>query len=131
MDTIYFLLFISVGFTVFTFTMMQCSTILFFGIRITLKLNRLGFTEKNNKILKHYLVSIIVLTTIFVIICTIVNMYSSHLIAYLIGCIFSLFIGFGQTVRINSNNVRDYMDSNKSKFTLTEDKIINIIYSIN
>lgn len=125
---LYFLMGWLVGGLVCSYSLLQILIILFFGIPITLKLNRQGLLKKHNKILKNYLFSLLILLLIFFGILYIVyNLFNVAMSGFIFGVLWALFLGLGKIGK-NVNNTTDYLQLNQGQFNVDMKKISKAIY---
>ena len=110
---VYFILAWMVGLVMGAFTITQVLIIFFFGIPFTLKLNKEGKLKSLSPI-RSYIISIIILSALFVLSLWIMNKYfSSMSIPYYIGLGIALLASLGK-VGANPSNISDYLETNKS-----------------
>ena len=121
MNIVVFLLaiiFFSLGVFITSFTILSILIIIFFGIPHTITLERLGGLNKGNNIIRNYTISMLLLSTIFIVITYLVYRFSNaSFIGYGIGIAVTLFVGRGK-VGANQNNLSDYMSTNQRHFKI-------------
>jgi len=115
---IYLLTFIFwfIGLIIFSFTAIPVLIIFVFGIPYTLRLREKGALIKNDKIIRNYLISVTILSIVFIIVTfCIYKFFGNGMIGYFIGCLFSFFGGIGK-LGGNPSNISDYLETNKRYF---------------
>jgi len=119
-------IFFVIGFLAFTFTMISVLICLFFGIPITNKMAKADLLVKNNPIIKRYWTSISILTITFLCVSGLIYIFgpAGALKGYIIGAIFSFIIGVGKTGK-NSNNMKDYINTQRQYFNKSEEDVMS------
>lgn len=114
----YLIFFISwfAGLFIFSFTIIPILIILIFGIPTSNRLEKLKVLKPNNGIAKRYVVSSLVLGTMFFALIWLINsVFPSSMIGFLFGGGIVLLFGIGK-LGINEKNIEDYIESNKKYF---------------
>lgn len=119
-----------IGVLVTSFTLIPVLIILVFAIPTTLKLDKLKLLKVNNGIVKRYLVSLTLLTLIFLVMIIITfNVYPKGLIGLLFGGGMAFIFGIGRIGR-NEDNIIDYIQLNKERFFVTAEKVKDVILGL-
>src|SRR5438552_4102961 len=114
MDFIIFIIGALVGLGVASFTLIPILIIVRFGIPNTKYLEKLKSLSKDNHIIRGYLVSIMLLISIYVLLFWGSGKLSQILhSAYIVGTIGAILLGFGKTGN-NPQNASDYLETNKN-----------------
>lgn len=110
-----------VGLFVTSFTIIPICICLFFAIPFTRRLSKGGGLVEGHTVYRKYLVSIALLTFIYVMVTWFVVSIGSSNVSdgYFIGTLVSLIFGIWKT-GANPNNMSEYLESNK-KFLVLED----------
>jgi hypothetical protein len=120
-------IFYFIGLTAASFTLIQVLIILFFGIPFTQKLERKNVLQKNNGIIRRELVSLLVLSALYIgIYSLIIHFIPVGKLGFLIGTVMSIVMGIGQ-VRTNKKNLLDYFETNKRYLTVSIGKALDEI----
>ena len=119
MTLVLYLLFWLIGLGITSFTLIPVLIILAFGIPTTQKLEKLKLLKADNGIVKRELISLIILTVVFlaIIIITLI-VYPNGLIGLLFGGCMVFIFGIGKIGR-NEANISDYIETNKEYFLET------------
>ncbi len=113
LNFLFLTIFFTVGIFITSFTVIPILIIIFFGIPYTLKLERLGMLKNDNGIIRGYIISTLLLSTIFIGVTYLVYRFAnSGFIGYAISVIFVVILGIGK-VGNNRNNLSDYTETNK------------------
>jgi hypothetical protein len=116
-----------IGYFVSLFTLLQVLIILFFGIPTTRKVEKLGLLKHDNKIIKNYYISVLVISLIYIVIALIVrSFFTNNFTAFIAGIIPTLIMGLGKIGK-NKQNISDFVDTNKDKFSEHPGKVIESI----
>lgn len=127
---IYFFVFYFIGAFLSSFTIIQILIILFFGMPITRKLERLGLLDENNKIIKRYFLTILILSLFWGMIAYVLYyFFPNYFAGFLVGLGTVLLFGLGKTGR-NPNNISDYLLTNKRHFKVLDEEILDAINKI-
>ncbi len=119
MEFIIFTIFFLIGLAIASFTIIPILIILKFGIPFTKTLEKKGVLNKNNGIVKGYLITLLILPLIFLSAITITFIFfSTYLIGFLIGVGMTLLFGIGQ-IGENENNIKDYFQTNEKHLNNT------------
>ncbi len=119
-DWVIYFLFYILGLTVASFTAIQVLIICFFGIPLTMRLNKKGLLVEGNKIISGHLVSAALLSSIFTMIYLgIMKFFPVGLLVFNIGCLFVLFFGL-ERIGPNEANLSDYWINNKKHFKASQ-----------
>lgn len=127
MGFILFSIFFFVGLIVSSFTFLPVLIIFFFGIPTTKKVDGLGYLKSGNKIIRNYLISSLLLSTIFVTVYWLIStFFPIGKIGFIFGLGATLFFGLGKIGK-NKENVSDYVETNQKNFTEHPGKVIEAI----
>lgn len=127
MNWLYLFVSYFIGMFVFSFTVIVIFTILFFGMPATKKLEKLGLMKKENKIVRGYIISLVILSVIFVAITwAVFHYFPNQFVGFLVGCGFSFVFGIGKIGK-NKNNISDYVQSNERFFLVHPGQVIEAI----
>ena len=114
----YVLIFIGfiLGLIIGAFTIIQIGIILFFSIPTTIKLNKANLLKKGNPANKHNLISLTLLSIIYIISLSIIIIwFPGILVSFLVGNVLVFLFGIGQ-LGANPNNLSDYLNSIEKYF---------------
>lgn len=113
LNFLFLTIFFIIGVFITSFTVIPILIIIFFGIPHTLKLERLGMLKNGNGIIRGYIISMLLLSTIFIGATYLVYRFvNNSFIGYAISVVFVLVFGIGK-VGNNRNNLSDYIETNK------------------
>lgn len=116
-----------VGLVVASFTIIPIFIILAFGIPTTKRLEEKGLLIKGNNIINNYKRSMVLLTLVLIGAYFLINWFNpSGTIPFFIGVGSSLVFGIGQIGK-NKNNVGDYLETNKAKFAVEPQVVLQSI----
>jgi len=116
-----------VGLVVASFTIIPIFIILAFGIPTTKKLEEKGLLIKDNKIISNYKRSMALLTLVLIGAYLLINWFNpSGTIPFFFGVGLSLVFGTGQIGK-NKNNIGDYLETNKAKFAVEPQVVLQSI----
>lgn len=116
-----------IGLVVSSFTLIPILIIFSFGIPVTRKLERMKMLKENNSIAKRYLISTTILLTVFSLTITAVFLFTGNgLIGFLVGVGIAFLSSLGKTGK-NKNNISDYIEVNKERFTTNLEEVVTVI----
>jgi hypothetical protein len=105
-----------IGLVIASFTLIQALICLIFGIPTARNLTSEGLLVENNNLISRYVISFVVLGSLFGVITYLVVTYLSALrVGYGIGVVLAILFGLGQ-MGSNQNNLSDFMQINKRYF---------------
>lgn len=120
-------IFFSLGFVASLFTLLQALIILFFGLPTTKLIERQGYLKKDNGIVRNYYLSLFVMVLLYLGITFLIGVFfSNNLMNFVYGIIPTILLGLGKIGR-NKDNISDFVESYKEKFTVHPGKIIETI----
>ena len=123
MSYLLFCFFWMIGLVVTSFTLLPILIIFVFGIPITKKLERVKLIKPNNGIVKKYFISVVMLIAIFIICYQLIKSFiPNELSAFIIGGVLSIIFSIGK-IGNNRDNLKDYIETNKRSFTVSEDEL--------
>jgi uncharacterized BrkB/YihY/UPF0761 family membrane protein len=123
MNYLLFCLFWIIGLAITSFTLLPILIIFVFGIPITKKLERVKLIKPNNGIVKKYFISVVILITIFTVCYQLIKSFiPNELSAFIIGGVLSIIFSIGK-IGNNRDNLKDYIETNKRSFTVSEDEL--------
>lgn len=127
MDFISWFISLFVGLMVSSFTLLSVFIILFFGIPTAKSVEKLGYLKKDNNIVRNYCISLVVLSSIYLVIFLLIkNFFPNSSTAFLIGTVATFVFGLGKVGR-NKANISDFVETNKDRFTENPGKVIEAI----
>src|SRR5690606_22078069 len=116
-----------VGLGVTSFTLIPILIIFVFGIPTTRRLEHMKLLKENNGIIKGYLITISLLSSVFFVASLVTFMlFQRGVVGFLIGIGMTFLFGLGQIGK-NQNNVRDYVEVNKRHFKTSVESVVNAI----
>lgn len=127
MDFVFLFIYFFIGLMVSSFTLLQVFIILFFGIPTAKSVENLGYLKKNNNIARNYLISLVIISSIYLgILVLIINFFPGALTGFLVGTAATFLFGIGKVGR-NKQNISDFVETNKDRFTEHPGKVIEAI----
>ena len=100
-----------------------------FGFPVTRKLEKRDLLNKNNGLIKGYLISIAILSLIFIgSLYMVYVFFSSLIVGFFIGLIMTLVFGLGKVGK-SANNISDYIQTNQAYFKAAPEEIVSAINS--
>ncbi len=113
MNFIISIVFFFIGVGVGSFTLIPVLIIIMFGVPFTKTLEKKKVLNQNNGIIKRYLISLLILSIVFLTTFFItLNYFPAGLIGLLIGVGMVIILGFGKLGE-NESNVTDYFKRNE------------------
>ena len=124
------IIFFIIGGAISSFTLVSALICLIFGIPTTKKLQQANLLVENNSIIRRYLISICILSIIFVVVLCVVYFIdpTSALRGFIGGSVFVIIISIGK-LRGNTNNISDYISTQSRYFNKPVEFILGFLNS--
>jgi hypothetical protein len=115
------LLFWGLGLVIGSFGIVQTLIIIRVGIPATIKFNRSGMIRDSGKIVRNYIISIIILSAIVVAAWILVRRFAiqNHYYSFLVGIGMTVLLGLSKS-GANEANLKDFFEQNSNSFIRTD-----------